>query len=505
MSAEPIRRTPVEPILHQLCDRIRSRSRRRSRGQRSGRTGCSSPTPWPPRSISRQPEGIAPPAGASPNARWASRRQVHLEQEHNRLAERSLIAATRQPRNWRPAWPGRGVRHLDTDGRRRRRDPDRRDRAPREQRRGPGRDGGLQRERRVTWSNIDQRIEPKAWSRSSSRSSGSSRPDREPDGAVGDADGGPASGVSRRCVVVAGWVTSDFASPRLFEMSTSRSASSSANAAVFGRRRADGGELERHDRRRRRPSAAWPGRSCGWLRQERVAHAADAVAAPPATAASRSARAHWCSTRSRSVSRPLSSTHALNGLIDGPVCRMSGLHRPVDVLLAGRGWRRRARGPGRRCAWSRSRRRCRRLSSSGCCSTGVANTLSTTTSAPAACASSQTARDVDEVLHRVGRRLEEHRLRRRRRARRATGRGRAPSTKSVSIPHRGRISSRMTKHEPNSARAATTPVAAGQDRGQRGEHRRHARRGGEAGLARPRAGAAAPRTSPPWGCRSGSR
>ncbi len=32
----------------------------------------------------------------------------------------------------------------------------------------------------------------------------------------------------------------------------------------------------------------------------------------------------------------------------------------------------------------------------------------------------------------------------------------APSTKTVSTPHRGKISSRMTKHDPNSARDATT-------------------------------------------------
>ena len=45
--------------------------------------------------------------------------------------------------------------------------------------------------------------------------------------------------------------------------------------------------------------------------------------------------------------------------------------------------------------------------SNGLEKTGVPKTLSTTTFAPAAWASSLTARDVDELLHRVARRLEE--------------------------------------------------------------------------------------------------
>src|ERR687894_799049 len=44
-----------------------------------------------------------------------------------------------------------------------------------------------------------------------------------------------AWGVSRRWVVVAGCVTSDLASPRLFEMSTTRRASSRVNAAALAR------------------------------------------------------------------------------------------------------------------------------------------------------------------------------------------------------------------------------------------------------------------------------
>ena len=43
------------------------------------------------------------------------------------------------------------------------------------------------------------------------------------------------SGGRRRWVVVAGWVTSDFASPRLLEISASRSERSTSKAAAFAR------------------------------------------------------------------------------------------------------------------------------------------------------------------------------------------------------------------------------------------------------------------------------
>ena len=58
----------------------------------------------------------------------------------------------------------------------------------------------------------------------------------------------------------------------------------------------------------------------------------------------------------------------------------------------------------------------------------------------------------------------------------------APSTNSVVTPYRGRISSRMTKQEPNSDRAATIRSPAFRTGGERVEHRRHPAGGGEAGL-----------------------
>ncbi len=94
-------------------------------------------------------------------------------------------------------------------------------------------------------------------------------------------------------------------------------------------------------------------------------------------------------------------------------------------------------------------------SSSGLEKTGVPKTLSTTTFAPAAWASSVTAAmstsscigllGVSKKTAVVGSES----------ASRHWSRS-APSTKTVSTPQRGRISSRMTKHEPKRARDDTT-------------------------------------------------
>ena len=170
--------------------------------------------------------------------------------------------------------------------------------------------------------------------------------------------------------------------------------------------------------------------------------------------ASASADAVWCSTRIRRVSRPLTRTQALNGLSEGPVCRIIVCTGPSM-----NSWVPRTAPP--------SVRPCPSMclvaeytttsapNSSGRCSTGVANTLSTTTCAPAACARSQTARtsmssciglDGDSKNTAVAGVLS---------ASRHWSRS-CPSTKSVCTPNRGRISSRITKHEPNRLRAATT-------------------------------------------------
>src|SRR3546814_7923324 len=73
----------------------------------------------------------------------------------------------------------------------------------------------------------------RAWSRSSSRSSGSSRPidSRATPGVTPIS--ARSSSVSRECVVVDGWQTSDLASPRLFEMSISDSASKNRKASAL--------------------------------------------------------------------------------------------------------------------------------------------------------------------------------------------------------------------------------------------------------------------------------
>ena len=214
--------------------------------------------------------------------------------------------------------------------------------------------------------------------------------DRDPDRAVGDARPRrvpPAS--SRRCVVVAGWVISDLASPRLLRDVDDRQGVHQRERLVLATV-----DLEGHDRAA--AAAIWRRASscCGWRVEERVHAPVVHRRVLPLLERARRRRARRSasrSTRSVRVSRPLISTQALNGDIDGPVCRIRFLHRPVDELARCRAPRRRACGPGRRCAWSPSRRRCRRRARAACENTGVPKTLSTTTCAPAAWASSQTA------------------------------------------------------------------------------------------------------------------
>ena len=92
-----------------------------------------------------------------------------------------------------------------------------------------------------------------------------------------------------------------------------------------------------------------------------------------------------------SVSSPFSSTQALNGDSAGPVLRMNGcsvslihLRDPSTAPPSTRPW------PS--ICLVQEYTTTSAPSCSGCCSSGVANTLSTTTIAPAACASSATAR-----------------------------------------------------------------------------------------------------------------
>ena len=89
------------------------------------------------------------------------------------------------------------------------------------------------RTRRVRVARRGQARAANAWVRSSLRSSTSSRPTekRTVDSAMPTA--ARPSAPSLRCVVVAGCVTIDFESPRLFEMSMIRSASRNANVVFF--------------------------------------------------------------------------------------------------------------------------------------------------------------------------------------------------------------------------------------------------------------------------------
>ena len=277
-----------------------------------------------------------------------------------------------------------------------------------------------------------------------------------------------ASGASRRWVVVAGCV-SDFASPRLFEMSTSLSAFMSANASSL-----PPVDLEGHHgppavhlpqgqlvlRVATRGTGARPGGARACCHSSRV-RATVRHESPP------------CSTRSDSVSRPLTRTQALNGDIDGPVCRMRFLTGPVDELA--RSEHRATEDAALAVDVLRGRvdddvgAVLERVGEDRRPEDVVDDDLR-----PGGVGEVGDRRDVDELLHRVARRLEEDRRRRLRTAPHATGRGPAPSTKTVSTPHRGRISSRMTKHDPKSARDDTTRSPVAEQRRQRDEHRRHA-------------------------------
>jgi hypothetical protein len=188
--------------------------------------------------------------------------------------------------------------------------------------------------------------------------------------------------------------------------------------------------------------------------EPRVAHQRRRPAAVSSQPASSSADAVIRSTRIRSVSSPFSTTHAVNGLIVGPVCCSSGFSSTRCTR----------RGPS---TAPPSVRPCPSMCfvveytttsaprSSGRCSTGVAKMLSTMTRAPAACASSLTAATSTSScigFDGVSKNTTFAGV-----ASAASHCARSwPSTRSVVTPQRGRIDVRIWKHEPNSAREATT-------------------------------------------------
>lgn len=153
------------------------------------------------------------------------------------------------------------------------------------------------------------------------------------------------------------------------------------------------------------------------------------------------------------VSRPFNNTQALNALIAGPVCRISFCTGPSMYSLSPR------MAPPSTRPWPSmclvpEYTTTSTPSGTPCCSSGVAKTLSSTTFAPAAWASSVTAAmstsdciGFDGVSKNTA----------------VVGTDNAcshwdrssPSTKTVSTPQRGRISLHTTKHEPNRLRDAT--------------------------------------------------
>ena len=109
-------------------------------------------------------------------------------------------------------------------------------------------------------------------------------------------------GVRRWCVVVAGCVTRDFASPRLFEISTMRSAFEEPERRLLAAR-----EVERRPSCRRSPSAARASACCGWSGEARVDHARQRRRRPRQRLPRSPAAPSACARQRRSsVSRPLS-------------------------------------------------------------------------------------------------------------------------------------------------------------------------------------------------------
>ena len=212
--------------------------------------------------------------------------------------------------------------------------------------------------------------------------------DRQPDRAVGDAELRPLLGADRAYASWSpGWVTSDFASPRLLEMSIEPQRVHEAERGVLAALAVEGDHACRRADicSHARASAADGRRGTG---SSTRATSACRSARKSATAA---ALRHIASTRRRSVSSPLSSTQALNGRQRRAGVADEGLQHLLDPLLRGRGRRRRAPGPGRRCAWCRNRRRYRRRTPAASAAAAWRRRCPPRRCAPAAWARSATA------------------------------------------------------------------------------------------------------------------
>ena len=176
----------------------------------------------------------------------------------------------------------------------------------------------------------------------------------------------------------------------------------------------------------------------------------------------------------------------------------------LDELLAARARRRRGSAPGRRYAWWPNRPRCRRRAAIGRCSSGVANTLSTTTSAPACLRDLGHALDIDQLEHGIGRRLEEE-------GARVGPDRRFPGVEIAPVDQRGLDAVARQQILDDIAAAAEQRarrdhmIAGLQMAEQRSGDGGHAARGAARGVARLPARTCAPRTWRRSGWRSGYR
>ena len=143
--------------------------------------------------------------------------------------------------------------------------------------------------------------------------------------------------------------------------------------------------------------------------------------------------------------------------------------------------------------------------SSGRCSSGVANTLSTMTCAPAACARSHTAFRSTRRRLGIGRRFQQHDLGRLGERLASIGSRSRPSTNSVSTPHFGRISWHDVVARSEQGIGRDHAVAGFHQAGDARRTPRPCRWRWRARLRRLPAAPCAPRTSRRSGCRSGHR
>ena len=285
-----------------------------------------------------------------------------------------------------------------------------------------------------------------------------------------------ASGEMRPWVVVAGWVMVLFTSPRLAVIEMSRVASMRRQAAAPSAL-----HLERKHRAARLLLAL--GERVLRMRFE----ARDSARARRAAASRASCAISSAAARLRAHAQ----LERLEALQDHPGverrerrsrrCAGTGQTCSIDEPSSRRS-RRRARGPGRRGAWSPNGSRGRRRARAAAAAIGVQNTLSTASSAPRFFATSASAGDIGDLGQRIGRRLEEEQLRRSAARALRHSSTRVGETNVVWMPKRPKMLPKSCTVAPNTAFEQTMWSPALQERHRGGEDRRHARGGGDAGF-----------------------